>query len=454
MNPRRSLTAKLVLAFWLVSMLGIALVAVSAGVFAERQLGNFARSQAAQDLAADLTDYYAERGTWDSLPAGEFRRGGRHMPHRIGETPFVLYDRSGVVVLSSNPGLMIGMLRGPTTSIDLSLNGDPIGRLEVSSPGFGPGTVQGALATQLRQDLLLAALAATAGSLVVGIIVARRLTTPIKEVRRASQAVARGDMQAWVPVRSQDELGELASAFNQMQAELGQLQEQRRNMTADIAHELRTPLGILLGNAEALRDGVLPPTPERLDAIHDQARRLSRLVEDLRTLSLGEAGELPQHPQQLDLRRLISRAVERHRPHALGEQIEMVKSIPASEIVATVDPDRINQVLDILLTNAIRHADRPGTVEVSLARRDDFVRIRVRDDGVGIAENEMEHLFQRYYRARDSQSGDSPGSGLGLVIAQSLVRAHGGSISVKSYPGAGTTFQVEIPVSVLGREAT
>lgn len=445
MNPRRSLTSKLVLAFWLVSMLGIALVAVLAGVFAERQLGNLARSQTAELLAAELTGYYAEQGSWQGLSWPDSLRGPRRMHGRVGEPPFVLYDQNGRAILRSNPGLMTGMLSGPTTSIDLTLDGDPIGRLEVASPGFGAGTLQASLANRLRQNLILAALAATAGSLLIGVVVARRLTTPIQEVKRASQAVAQGDLQAWVPVRSQDELGELAAAFNQMQAQLGRLQEQRRNMTADLAHELRTPLGILLGNAEALRDGVLPPTPERLDAIHEQSRRLSRLVEDLRTLSLGEAGELPMHPQQVDLRGLISGAVDRHQPQAMSEQVEIGKSIPASEIVASIDPDRINQVLDILLSNAIRHAGRPGTVAVSLERDDDSIQIRVRDDGAGIPEDEIEQLFQRYYRAQGSQPGDSPGSGLGLAIAQSLVKAHAGSIAVESHPGAGTTFVVELP---------
>lgn len=445
MSLRTSLATKLVLAFWIVSMLGIVVVAVMAAAAAQRQLGNFARSQVADELAASLREYYERNGSWEEFPRSGLSGWGHRGARPIGEPAFVLYDQRGVIVRGSAPGMMFGRLSGPTTTIELVLAGEPIGTLQVASPGFGPGTVQSVLAGQLRLELLLAALAATAGSLIVGVVVARRLTVPIREISRASRSVARGNLEARVPVRSDDELGELASSFNLMQDDLSRLQEARRNMTADIAHELRTPLGVLLGNAEALRDGVLPATPERLDAIYSQAHRLSRLVEDLRTLSLGEAGELPMLPQKVELGRLVTDAVHRFEPQALASKIHLQIPDPIPPIELTADPDRIGQVLDILLSNALRHASTPGRVEISVQTEEETALIYVHDDGPGIPPEDLEHLFQRFHRSRDAQAEDTQGSGLGLVIAKSLVNAHGGSISVRSTSGSGTTFTVELP---------
>jgi signal transduction histidine kinase len=243
-------------------------------------------------------------------------------------------------------------------------------------------------------------------------------------------------------------LGELAVAFNQMNRDLARQRGLRRQMTADIAHDLRTPLSIILGHAEALSEGVLPPTPESLHIIHDEAKRLNRLVEDLRTLSLADAGELPLVKRLVSPVTLLERARQAHTPQAAQKGIRLEMMAAPDLPAVSVDSDRMAQVLDNLLANALRFTPLQGLVTLSARKNGPDVEISVADNGPGMETAELAHLFDRFYRGdKARQREPDGGSGLGLAIARSIVAGHDGRIWAESAPGEGARFILTLPAN-------
>jgi signal transduction histidine kinase len=301
-----------------------------------------------------------------------------------------------------------------------------------------------------------------------------------------------------VEVRSQDEIGELSQAFNQMARSLAQQEMLRRNLMADIAHELRTPLTILRSDLEALLDGVYEPTPEALASLHEETLLLSRLVDDLRALAQAEAGQLRLECQSTDLLELLRGVVTSFDLQAENDGIALALDLPASLPAVQVDPQRLHQVVANLVSNALRHAravpavdhgptarqPAPGQVIVAATQHSDYVQVSVSDNGPGIRSEDVPHVFDRFWRgdwvatprspeesktsaskARGSTSRRSgrseeylpesqdfvrSGSGLGLAIAQELVQAHGGRIWAESVPGQGATLHFTLPVRPTG----
>ncbi len=293
----RSLAWKLILAFLVVSASGTVLLALLVGLLTASEFGSFIDQQRGQNLVEVLAEEYQRSGGWESVkthppfigspPGGahDFGPGGR----------FVLVDSQGRVILAGGehgPGKKIpyqDLARGQPIIVD----GQQVGSL-ITAPASFPfnNPAMAAFMSRIRRSLILAAIGATALALLLGVPLARALTRPLRELTAATRAVASGDLEQRVEVQSDDELGELAASFNQMTSDLARARDQRRRMTADIAHELRTPLSVIFGHTEALRDGVIAADPENIALLHDEARRLSRLVEDLRTLTLAESGEM------------------------------------------------------------------------------------------------------------------------------------------------------------------
>jgi signal transduction histidine kinase len=305
------------------------------------------------------------------------------------------------------------------------------------------------LSAQIRRlysSLVLASVGAVLASILLGALLARSLTRTLRELTAATHKVAEGDLEQQVPIRSKDELGELATSFNQMSTDLAKSRDLRRQMTADIAHELRTPLTVVLGHTEALSEGQLPPDPETFDIIYDETKRLNRLVEDLRTLSLSDAGELHLNQQQVPPKELLDRSAAARKQEALANEIQLL--IDAAEDLPTVnvDADRMTQVLVNLLDNALRYTPAGGQIRLAAQSTASGVELEVKDTGPGIPEEELDHLFERFYRGDKSRQREAGGSGLGLAIAKSLVEAQGGQIKVASKPGEGATFIIELPV--------
>ena len=304
---------------------------------------------------------------------------------------------------------------------------------------------------RVNQALIIAAIAAIAISLLLGILLARTLIRPLRELTVATHAVAAGDLAQQVPVRSQDELGELAKSFNQMNATLAHSRDLRRQMTADIAHDLRTPLSIITGHAEGLSDGVLPADQETFDIILDEAQRLSRLVEDLRTLSLAEAGELPLHRTPTSPQLLLERTISSHTPQAQRKDITLMLEMPPILPDINADADRMAQVLGNLMTNALHYTPTQGQITLAATQQSGFIEITIQDSGPGIAPDELAHVFDRFYRGdkarqRHSNGAKGGGSGLGLAIAKSIVEGHGGTIRAESEQKGGARFVVTLPV--------
>ena len=303
---------------------------------------------------------------------------------------------------------------------------------------------------RLRLSLILGGVGGALVATLAGVIVARYITRPLHEIEEAARSVALGDASRRASVSSSDELGELAASFNTMAASLANQERTRQQFIADVAHELRTPLTVLQGEIEALQDGVTKPSRERLESLHEETQLLNRLVEDLRTLSLADAGELKlqvsSEPAAAIIRRGVSAMREAAERANVGLKIDLASDLPA----VPVDGQRLLQVLINLLSNAIRHTPPGGEVRVSADATQDQVRVHVQDSGSGIPQEALPHVFDRFFRVDPSRTRSSGGSGLGLAIARQLIRAHGGEIWAENNKEPGATVSFTLPRSTVG----
>ncbi|MGE5073322.1 MAG: sensor histidine kinase [Anaerolineae bacterium] len=458
----RSITLRLILAFLLV---GIAVVALASGLtywLTVREFRQLTVDQARDRFVAEVTFYYETHGSWDGILAYYQQRSGVHGPFgQEGNAPpgpdggrprsqgifFGLAGPAGQVLIPSGD-VPVGR-RVPEATLKqgtpVTVNNEQVGTVFAvgSLPQIGP--LEERYLSRTNLGLLYAALGASALALILGIVLARALTRPIRELTTAIRAMAEGELKQSVQVHSQDELGELAAAFNQMSADLDRLLRARRQMTADIAHDLRNPLTVIGGYIESMRDGVLKPTPERLDAIQSEVEHLQKLVEDLRLLSQADAGELALNRERISLPNLLERASQSYRP--LAEKQGITLGIEAQDALPEIlaDPARLARVLGNLIGNSLRYTPQGGAVTLrARLQAPGWLELSVSDNGNGIAPEALPYIFDRLYRADEARSTDE--SGLGLAIARSIVEAHGGSISADSTLGAGTTITVLLPV--------
>ena len=272
-----------------------------------------------------------------------------------------------------------------------------------------------------------------------------RFGRPLGQIFSAIDSVAEGDLSVRVPEDNSPQFQELINRFNKMVSELERAEQQRRNLTADIAHELRTPLHIIQGNLEGIIDGVYKPTNEHINNTLDETKLLARLVNDLQTLSLAEAGQLPLHPTRFLLADLMEDLTSGFSAHAASLGISLNSNVadPSKEI--TADYDRLNQVLSNLISNAIRHTPQRGTISIESETIQNGIRIKVKDTGSGIPAEDIPFIFDRFWRADKSRTREGAShSGLGLAIAKQLIHAHGGTIEVSSKINEGTTFIIEL----------
>jgi signal transduction histidine kinase len=274
----------------------------------------------------------------------------------------------------------------------------------------------------------------------------RRYGKPLAEMVAAIDTVAAGDLTVRLKEKGPVQMRSLLHRFNNMVAELQRAQEQRRSLTADIAHELRNPLHIIQGNLEGMLDGVYEPTPENLGITLEETRLLARLVTDLQTLSLAEAGQLPLHPSLIQCSDLLADLTSSFSPQAAAQTVTLHAQCP-QDLTFTADYDRLKQVLSNLVSNALRYTPPGGSITLQAEKQSDGkTRLTVSDTGAGIPAEDLPYIFNRFWkadRARTRSSG--AGSGLGLAIARQLVQAHGGEIEAQSQPGQGSAFQISLP---------
>jgi signal transduction histidine kinase len=317
----------------------------------------------------------------------------------------------------------------------------------------GMGGMMGQPLTQARQDYLsgiagflwIAGAAGVVLSLVLGWLFSRQIARPLDNMAEAAHKVARGNLEQKIETRGYDEVRDLGESFNNMAVTLRQDRDLRRNMVADIAHELRTPISVLQGNIEGMIDGVLPNNRETLDTLHGETLELARLVEELRTLSLAEAGQLKFDVQPVDLGRLAARVVDSFKAVAASRGIEIRLSLPSQGDEVNADADRTAQVLRNLIDNALKYSPDGSRIEVDVVSAKDGVITSVADHGRGISDENLPLVFERFYRVEHSRSRSTGGSGLGLAIAKQLIEAQGGSIRAQSAPGTGSTFSFTLP---------
>lgn len=312
------------------------------------------------------------------------------------------------------------------------------------------GPAEQAYLTAVNSALWLAGGVAALVAVGLGLLFARQISRPVRDLTSAARRVGEGDYEGRVPVRGRDELGELAATFNTMAAAIGRQENLRRRMAADIAHELRTPLAVVQANLEAILDGVRPLTHEAVSDIHRETQLLSRLIADLRDLSLAEAGQLPLHKRPADLGELARTSASRFASSAEEKGVRLTVEAPEGTSETEVDPDRVSQVLGNLLENAIRHTPPGGEVAVRLepSTHTDEVRVTVRDSGPGVPQEHLPNVFDRFYRADGARARTNGGSGIGLAVVKQLVEAHGGRVWAESPPNEGATFGFALPTAV------
>ena len=296
-------------------------------------------------------------------------------------------------------------------------------------------------------QFLLAGAIAGVISLLIARWLARGMTQPLRDMAAAARAMETGDYTRRIRTRSRDEVGQLAAAFNRMSAELEVLEQSRRDLVANVSHELKTPITAIRAHLENLADGVEQPDPETLHVMLVQTERLGRLVDQLLELSRLESGEVPMQIEPTALEPLVERVISEI---SVGRSVTdvAISADVTPELVAEADAERIHQVLFNLVDNAVRFTPPGGSVAIAADREEDRVVVRVTDSGVGIAPEHLPRLFERFYRADPSRSrDDGGGTGIGLAIARSIVEAHGGRITATSEPGRGSTFTFDVPAA-------
>ena len=334
----------------------------------------------------------------------------------------------------------------------------PSGRPSGAPPGTAerPYTRFGSRERLFQERVREAIWSGTAVAAVIGVLVAlwlaQRIARPVTELTHAARAIAAGRHAPPVPVSGRDEIAELGRAFNRMAAQLAEDAEQRRQLFAGITHELRTPLAVVQGTLEGMLDHIVEPTPERIAGLHSQTLLLRRLITDLRDLSLAQAGKLQLYPQPVDMAALVSDAVEAFAPSFQDREISLGLAIPKTLPPLVADPDRLRQVVQNLMDNALRYTPRGGAVRITLAAENGDIRLSVADTGIGMSPQEVAIALEPFRQIDNAFTKRFDGTGLGLPLAQQLAELHGATLAIDSAFGRGTTVHIRIPPERVVRE--
>ena len=412
--------------------------------------GELGVSQTVETLEA----YYEEHQRWDGAESvllvsggGGGAGGAGYGRGEQGRTPIHLADENGILLYGGTASEIGTQLSNDELAegIELVVDRKTVGYLIMPGQTTTNGILETALLEHVDEALVTAAVVSGVAALILALLLAGVFVKPIGQLTKAASTLAQGDLDERVAVKGTQEIKTLARTFNQMADALQEAERNRKSMTADIAHELRTPLAVQKVNLEALQDGVYPLSLESLQPIIDQNEMLTHLVQDLRTLSLAEAGELALEKNTFDVNALVEKQVTQFQQQAERRQVTLHLTRSDNDILAFADRTRVAQVITNLLQNALRYTPEDSQVYLSVQEDQDMVAIRVRDTGKGIPEESLPYLFDRFYKADKSRSRGETGSGLGLAIARKLSELNGGELFATNDPAGGAVFTLKIP---------
>jgi signal transduction histidine kinase len=482
-DTMKSLRSRLTFTHALVALVAVIIVAVLATGLIRAAFNRFAPQTDADTLATQLSDRYQQWGSWDGVLE---RIRTTRQSGQFDQTPLGRLFRNRRVQILDSQGYLIFDSAGPVQRrIAPRIPGGAESPVIVDAQEVGSVVVSGqrAILNQAERSFLgvvylsviggsvLAALVALA----VALVITGRVTRPLRRLRDAAQRLAGGARHEPLAIPPDRELAELAISFNTMATELEHQQHLRRQLVADIAHELRTPLSVLRLQIESLEDGIEQPTPATLRSLAEEVSLLTRLVDDLRLLSLADAGQLSLAPEELDALTIVERAVAAAMPRARQQQIDLRAEPPTLPMAVVADPQRLTQILGNLIENALRYTPAGGTVTLRVSSElrvlssefmaqaplthnsqlttRNWIVFEVADTGAGVPPEELPRIFERFYRTDKARARDTGGTGLGLAIVQRLVEMQGGRIWASSALGRGTTFHVALPAAKLAQSA-
>jgi two-component system OmpR family sensor kinase/two-component system sensor histidine kinase BaeS len=445
------LWVRLTFAIVSVTLVGVFSVAVLADVSASQAFRHYVERQdmvVQSGLLDDLALFYQRSGNWNGVEVVFSRRssGNGHGQQR-GRPNLLLANQNGTIVYDERDQRVGGTLTvdEQTNALPIVVNSKMIGALVVVVPGDGniPPVAQQFL-DQLRNTLLIVALAVGSLGILLGFIISRALTAPLSNLAQAARALAARDWKCRVNISGTDEVAEVGRAFNDMASELERIEIVRRNLVADIAHELRTPLTVMQGNLQAMLDEVYPLERSEIATLYDEARLLTRLVDDLRELSLADAGQLPLKRQALDVAPILRTVATHFSLAAQAQNVLLDVNIGEMLPLVCADADRLAQVLRNLLANALHHTPSDGHVQITAVSHAHLC-ISVSDTGKGIAADDLAHVFERFYRVEKARTRAQSSTGLGLAICKAWIEAMGGEIGAESIVGQGSRFWFTLP---------
>ncbi|QZA34028.1 ATP-binding protein [Hydrogenibacillus sp. N12] len=455
---------RLVLAFSAVALFSTVLVGFVASALLERSTARFTqaiRSVRTDALVEALADYYARHGSWAGVDRwlGFVNRSGRlpgdgvrppgsrsfERPERWMAGPpierYRVVDADGVVVADSR-GEALGARLDPATvraqGRPIAVRGAVVGYLLATSPASERLTaLEATFKRSVGRAVWLSAGISLGLALFFGAGLASRTTRPLQALEAAIRALARGDRSVRARAEGRDEIAELARAFNHMADEIDRLEAVRKNLIADVAHELRTPVSIMRGHLEAMLENPRAATPERLALLHDEALRMGHILQDLQNLSLADAGKLPLHRERTDLAALAEKVLAAFQPAIEDAGVEVRATFRPRPLWAFIDRARMEQVLVNVFGNALKVTPPGETIEIDGRGEGPCLSLAIRDRGPGFSPEDLPYVFERFYRSDKGRSRKDGGTGLGLAIAKGFVEAHGGSIVAANRSSGG-----------------
>ncbi len=404
----------------------------------------------ADRMQITLTSYFFQTGNWDGIQLDLVQWGDLYGQRLI------ITDSQGIAVADSQTSLIgqsfdsdNGWVKRSLGTIIINQYQKNIGTLYISSKSSSEAEIIALkmLYSQVGRYFILGGLIAVGLAVIFTVLISRRILFPVRALEHAAIRIGRGDFTTRLRMKDKSELGDLARVIDTMTDDLGKMEQFRRNLVADTAHELRTPLSNIRGYLEAISDGLVQPDIKTITSLNEEVALLSHLVEDLQELALADAGQLKLNRKEENVSELLEKAVIAAQPSLLYKGLVLTNTVSNELPPCDIDSHRIQQVLHNLIENAIVHTPVNGSITIDATRQDNWIEITISDTGEGIDSQDLPYIFERFYRVDKSRTRSTGGHGLGLTIAKRLVEAHGGIIKVTSKVGEGSRFNFTIPVA-------